>query len=268
MTMRETYAFDQTGPHTSEQLATLERFLDPLTIGVLERVTLPPTARCLELGAGGGSVARWLCDRVQPPGHIVAVDLDTSHLTPTDTIEVRRHDLRDSLPDGGPFDLIHARLVLLHLPHRRRLLRQLVQRLAPGGWLVLGDFSNQPLSVLTAPHEADAVLFGTVLAALTRVLTGHGADLEWARQIHPAMVEAGLVEVHTVEHAESWRGGGPGARLHHLNSLQAAEELRRHGVSDTDLEQFRALVDDPRFTARSWHFVCTRGQRPVGKPPR
>jgi SAM-dependent methyltransferase len=266
MTDRGSYTFEQTGPHIGEQLTTLERLLDPVTIRVLERVPLPPTARCLELGAGGGSIVRWLAGRVQPPGQIVAVDLDTSRLTPTDTVEVRRHDLRDSPPDGGPFDLIHARLVLLHLPHRQRLLRELVHRLAPGGWLVLGEFSNELLAVLTAADEADATLFGRVIAALRGVLAGHGADLQWARQVHPAMVRAGLVNVHTLEHAESWTGGGPGARLHLLNSLQTEAELCRQGVTGTELEKFRALVADPRFAARSWQFVCTRGQRPAGEP--
>lgn len=264
MTERGSYTFDQTGPHTDEQLATLEHYLDPLTTRMLEQVPVPTTARCLELGAGGGSVARWLASRVQPPGHIVAVDLDPSRLTPTDTLEVRRHDLREAPVDGGPFDLIHARLVLLHLPHRRRLLQQLVQRLAPGGWLVIGEFSDQPLAVLTARHEADTVVFGKVVDAFTTVLADNGADLAWARQVHPAMVADELVNVHTVEHAESWTGGGPGARLHHLNSLQVESELRRRGITDSDLEQFRALVTDPRFAARSWQFVGTRGQRPAG----
>jgi SAM-dependent methyltransferase len=264
MTDRDTsgaYTFDGAG-HTDEQLATLGHLLDPVTIRVLSRLPLPPTARCLELGAGGGSIVRWLAHRLQPPGQVVAADLDVTRLTPSDTIEVRRHDLRDGSPDGGPWDLIHARLVLLHLPHRRRLLRQLAQRLAPGGWLVLGEFSSEPLAVLTAPHDRDAELFGRVIDAFRRVLAGNGADLEWAWQVHPTMVGTGLVGVHTQAYTESWAGGGAGARLHHLNSRQTQPALLDLGVSEAELDRFRVLVADPVFAARSWQLVCTRGQRP------
>jgi 2-polyprenyl-3-methyl-5-hydroxy-6-metoxy-1,4-benzoquinol methylase len=41
---------------------------------------------------------------------------------------------------AGRYDLIHARLVLSHLPQRRDVLARLVQALRPGGWLVVEDF--------------------------------------------------------------------------------------------------------------------------------
>jgi hypothetical protein len=77
------------------------------------------------------------------------------------------------------------------------------------------------------------------------------------------MVDLGLVDVHTVEHAESWTGGSPAARLHHINTVQLHDELVARGITATQLDQFRRLVTDPRFAARSWQFICTRGRRPV-----
>jgi SAM-dependent methyltransferase len=169
---------------------------------------------------------------------------------------------------AGPFDLIHARLLLLHLPFRRRLLRQLVDCLAPGGWLVLGEFSRQPLEVLAAASPADASLFRRVVDALVTVLEqGHGADLGWAHQARSAMIEVGLRHVYTVEHAETWVGGGAGCRLHHVNSVQKQEALLQAGLTAAELDRFRQIVADPGFSARSWQFVCTRGQRrPEGSP--
>jgi len=32
--------------------------------------------RCLEVGAGGGSVAAWLCEKVGPTGRVVATDIN------------------------------------------------------------------------------------------------------------------------------------------------------------------------------------------------
>lgn len=34
----------------------------------------------LDVGAGGGSISQWLCDRVGPEGSVVAVDADTRFL--------------------------------------------------------------------------------------------------------------------------------------------------------------------------------------------
>lgn len=255
-----TYGFRNRAPEAVTQLAALEAYLDPLTIACLERLDLPAGARCLELGAGGGSIARWLADRT---GVVVAVDKDTSRLASTPNVEVREHDLYHGPPGDGPYHVIHARLVLLHLANREKLLRQLVDQLAPDGWLVLGEFSRHPLRVLSSAAAADAELFTRVVEVFTRVLEqGHGVDLEWAHRVHPAMVEAGLVEIHSTEHAESWTGGGAGSRLHHVNSIQKEEALREAGVTDEELARFRELVADPAFSARSWQFVCTRGRRP------
>lgn len=274
----DSYAFSNRAAEADQQLSALESYLDPVTTGVLDRTGIPAGARCLEIGPGGGSIVDWLAARTGPAGRVVAVDLDPSKLRPAGStaagsasagstsagrVEVHEHDIREGLPDPGPFDLIHARLVLLHLPQRRWLLRQLVDALAPGGWLVVGEFSSHPLAVVTTPEPADAALFTRVIEALARVLADHGADLDWAYQLHPAMLAAGLQRVHTVEYAESWTGGGAGARLHEANSRQKQAELVAAGVTEDELERFQRLMDDPRFCARGWQFVCTRGRRPA-----
>ena len=39
-----------------------------------------PGWRCLEIGAGRGSMATWLAERVGPAGQVVATDIDTRYL--------------------------------------------------------------------------------------------------------------------------------------------------------------------------------------------
>ena len=59
-----------------------------------------PGWRCLEVGAGAGSIAGWLADRVGPSGQVIATDLDTRFLEQQarPNLEVRRHDVvRDPL---------------------------------------------------------------------------------------------------------------------------------------------------------------------------
>ena len=113
------------------------------------------------MGAGAGSIAAWLCQRVGATGHVLATDLDTRFLDALDapTLEVRRHDITtDALPEGA-FDLIHIRAVLEHLPPpaRAAALGRMVAALKPGGWLLAesGDYvSWTPATALPAERAA------------------------------------------------------------------------------------------------------------------
>jgi hypothetical protein len=56
---------------------------------------------------------------------VLATDLDPGGLRSGERLEVRRHDIvEDELPERT-FDLVHARLVLLHLPKRRQALARM-----------------------------------------------------------------------------------------------------------------------------------------------
>ena len=61
---------------TAERFAGLEAVFDPVTRGHLTRLGLAPGSRCLEVGAGSGSIARWMADQVGSTGRVLAVDLD------------------------------------------------------------------------------------------------------------------------------------------------------------------------------------------------
>ncbi|WP_089155566.1 methyltransferase domain-containing protein [Micromonospora sp. NBS 11-29] len=256
------YAFDTGAADAVPQMHALESFLDPITTGRIAAPILTAGARCWEVGAGGGSIARAMAASVGPAGRVVATDLDLTHLRPAGNLDVRRHDVRREPPPGDAFDLVHARLVLLHLPERRRVLRTLAGVLAPGGWLVVEEFDcTAPLRVLTAPNDDAAKLFAQVTDAMLGILQSHGADLAWAQDVHAALTAAGLTEVDTVTHAQSWPGGSLGASLYATNSRQLEPELLDAGLSSGQLEAFRRLLRDPGFAVMSYQFVSTRGRR-------
>ena len=107
-----TYLFEHTWDEERRRLDLLEAVFDPGTHESLGRLPLPGGARCLEVGAGAGSIARWLCERVGPGGRVVATDLETDFLESEATnypgLEVLRHDIvAEDLPTG--FDVVHAR---------------------------------------------------------------------------------------------------------------------------------------------------------------
>ncbi|OLZ65342.1 hypothetical protein AV521_32160 [Streptomyces sp. IMTB 2501] len=88
-----------------------------------------------------------------PDGEVTVTDLEprwaASRSRPAH-VRLLRHDIvRDPLP-GRDYDLVHARLVLLHLPERLSVLRRLVSALRPGGWLVLEEFDCGWTPVLAA----------------------------------------------------------------------------------------------------------------------
>ena len=92
------YVFDNAAERQArERFAALPRIYDPGTIRHLQALGVTAGWRCLEVGAGGGSIALWLAERVGPSGYVLATDLDTRFLEPLarPTLEVRRHDITD-----------------------------------------------------------------------------------------------------------------------------------------------------------------------------
>ena len=185
------YIFDTGSELGRHHLDYLGNLLDAPSRWSLERRGLPPTARCLEIGAGSGAIATWLAART---AEVVAVDIDTGQLTDLPAnVEVRRHDLREGLGVDGPFDLIHARLILMHLPEREQIFAQLVDALAPGGRLVIGDFTGRRLHPITTPTAEDEALWARV-QYLSHELGGpaRGISLSWAAGTAARMSAAGL----------------------------------------------------------------------------
>lgn len=256
------YIFDTASDLGRAHVGYLEQVLDDTTTTCLAATGVRPGMRCLELGAGGGSIAHWLAERVAPDGTVVAVDTDIDHLQEGPGVVVRRHDLDDGVPDGGPFDLIHARLLLLHLPNRARILYDLVAALAPGGWLVLGEFAERPLTPLATPSAADIELWERVQHLSHHVVSpARGVSWTWAHEVTDRMAEAGLVDVRAVEYSTTTAGGSAGCLLHRNLNAQAEPLLLAAGATPEELTRYRDLVTDPRFLAWFYQFVCTSGRR-------
>ena len=188
----------------NQNTAAMDRFtaftslFDPSTFSHLDRLGVAEGWRCWEVGAGGTSVVRWLAERVGSTGHVLATDLDTTWAdgAPLPTVAVQRHDVALDPVPPGPFDLVHARLVLVHVPDRDVALTNMVSALRPGGWLLVEDADPalQPLSCLEehGPAEARANRIRTGFRAL---MAGRGADLAYGRTLPRRLRAAGLVEV-------------------------------------------------------------------------
>ncbi|MFE9243530.1 class I SAM-dependent methyltransferase [Nocardiopsis sp. NPDC006938] len=257
------YLFDNHSEHARDQHSFLAAAYDPLTTSRLEETGVGPGWRCLEVGAGGGSVARWLARRVAPGGSVVATDIKPERIDPEPGLEVLRHDVtRDPLPEAS-FDLIHSRLVLLHLPEREAVLERLVRALKPGGVLQLDEFDITYGPSLLMPDAQAREVYEGFLDAKVRVMERAGADPAWGRRAPEAMRRAGLVDIDPRPHVQQWNAESPGVHLiaHHTRHLR--EAFLGVGMTDEGLERVRRVLADPSFRSSSCLIYTVQGRRPA-----
>jgi SAM-dependent methyltransferase len=246
-------------PDERERLRTLEAAADPYTFAIIDRLALPDDAHCLEIGAGAGSVARYLASRCTR-GRVIATDIDVRFLDGLPTnVEVLAHDAsREPLPTG-PFDLIHTRAVLCHIPARDDVLTRAVERLAPGGILLAEEPSSHSLD-----SSANAA-FRTALLAIERLLGETlGTDVRWARGLPRELLELGLTDV-TLNAAQLAVGDhGAGDAFTHALLTQAAPTLRAAGlVSEHDLQAALDFISDPNCHDLSYTLISVWGRAAV-----
>jgi len=251
------YAFPHSGDREERRLELLEQRLDPLTIRRIERLGLSRGARCLEVGAGHGSVARWLCGRVGSTGSVTATDLETDFLEQQAVpgLVVLRQDLRtDDLP-AGPFDLVHARAVLMHVGERMAVLEKMSAVLAPGGWLLveepdfgmwLGDYD--PVWAAHPPAWHEAFPHGSL---------SHGRAM--LRQVH----RLGLAEIGADAELDIIEPGTPLAEFYALSMAALAQPMVTAGVLTSDeAEAMAARPTMPDFLGCGFAHIGVWGRRP------
>lgn len=224
--------------------------------------------RCLEVGAGGGSIAAWLCGPVGPDGEVVATDLDTALLRRLSrpNLVVRVHDvLTDDLPNGE-FDLVHFRLLLAWLREPQTALRRLTATLKPGGWLLAEEMDFTSVALDPRIEGRAGSVFTRVMAAHNAVLAArHNFDLRCGSRLAGDLAEAGLADVGNEGRATMWRGGEAGATVWRLTLIQLRDAMLVSGlVAATDVDDAIALCDDPEFGFLSPVTMAAWGRRRKG----
>jgi len=285
------YLLDHAWVGERERLDGLGIVFDPGTICHLESVGVGPGWRCLEVGGGSGTVARWLCQRTGPTGHVVATDLDTGILTSLGIpgLEVRRHDIVSDDLEEGIFDLVHTRLVLEHLPDRDVALARMARALAPGGWLLVEAFQLTPMALTSTRPQADLRWASLALRASFRAvmlaMRPAGLDGRVGHRLPAELCRLGLVDVEAEGRAVFLRGGSPAASVATL-SLARCEEIladpppmlvapppwRPSGLLHRlpplrrrlarQLRRVSSLFDDRDVWAMAPVLVAARGRRP------
>jgi SAM-dependent methyltransferase len=249
-----------------ERLSILERTLDPITTGHLERLAFSSARRprrCLEMAAGGGSIARWLGQRVAPGGTVVAADKDTRYLTDLPTsVEVRAVDITTDQLEPLGFDLVHCRLLLLHLADPMSALQKLADAVAPGGLLLVEEWDYATTNAYQADHPLSTVV-NRVNEALFGLTLGIGINVWLGREL-PDMVEA--TGLRDVDHIGSLRiaRGTPAPTMQKASTALLRPALTARGLaSEADIDQWFEALSDPAFRMIDYTTVSVWGRRPT-----
>src|SRR6516165_8027107 len=255
-----------------DRLDLLERIFDPLSRR--RRGLVQPGWRCLEVGAGRGSMAVWLAEQVGDNGHVVATDIDLTYLKRLNVpnLEVRQHNiLEDPLDALGPgsFDLVCSRLMLFWLVGRQEAaIRRMVECLRPGGWLVDEDGDWGTLAPVDPSHPYSALYSRAARAG--GWWASRGYDPFFGRKLQVLFERCGLKNIRHEATAEVVRGGSPWARWWQ-QTLEAIREWERaeRGLTKAREEEYKALLTpwiDPSFWFQNALVHACWGQHPRRRP--
>ena len=260
--MTKNYAYDHGWAQERIRLAGLETALDPGTRSHMTRLGVRPGTRCLEIGAGGGSVAFWLSEQVAPNGTVVATDLETGFLESEANgrrcLEILRHDIMaDALPTG--FDLVHARWLIEWLPDKRLALERMAAALRPGGVLLI----EEPDFVTIYQGGESAALRSVFIAAMRHLEETTPMDCEYGRRAIGGLTGAGLLNVEAEGRCPIVRGGHPLAANFLRLTLEKVRDpvlLAGHVTKEAFDEAVTAL-EDPAVTVVGPMTVAAWGWR-------
>jgi SAM-dependent methyltransferase len=256
------YLLTNSEPETADRFDGLEQAFDAVSIGHLQRFGVASGARCLEIGAGSGSIARWLAAQVGPTGQVVATDLDARWVRHDGSpqLDVRQLDLVDDPIPDGPWDVVHERLVLQHVPERLDVLDRLVASLAPGGWILIEDFDTAEVRTMDreGPHHELVV---SVARAFNGLLRSRGGVSEFAASGPRNLRARGLVEVGASGHVAIDCGGHGFANVAAANTRQVRDGLVAAGLRPADLDRYLEVLADPDTVIGSSVLISSWGRR-------
>jgi SAM-dependent methyltransferase len=260
------YTFENSGAQAATRFSALADIFDTGTIRHLTEIGVGNGWHCLEVGAGGGSIATWLCDRVGSNGHVLATDIDTRFLETLNrsNLKVSRHDIESDPLPLAKFDLVHFRLVLGHLPNRDEVLGRLVTALRPGGWILAEEFDSWSLRPDHSINEAETFL--KAFAAMQTVMGRHRFDGYYGRRLVARLRAYDLAEISAEGRVFMYQGGTSGADLTRASISQTRDEMIDAGaISATEIERDLLQLDKPDFMMPSPIMWAVRGRRPAGR---
>lgn len=223
------FIFNQNQDTELERLNHITTAFDPITKEHISNLNLPFNSRCLDIGSGTGSIASWLsvCSQ-QGNFEVLALDRDGQFLpkqaSHPKNLTTLKSDISTTTSLGG-FDLIHARLVLIHLRDRSEVLEKLVSWLKPGGWIILSEFIDH--STMKPLPSAYSKTMQTMWEVLYKTI---GTDRNWGNTLSNKFNTLGLKELGSSLHYPPLNNGSPISAFWCLTWMQMKQHLLTTGA--------------------------------------
>ncbi|TEA09190.1 class I SAM-dependent methyltransferase [Mycobacteroides salmoniphilum] len=245
----------KTGKDDVNRLRVIQESMDQFTQEVITALPTTTAGNTLEIGAGAGSIARWLAHK-DPQGLVEAVDIDVDLLQDDlpANLTVTKADITESDYPAGTFDLVHARFVLSHLPGRDALVEKIAGWIRRGGHLVITEPYQLPPN--KSPHKIIQKVFGAYVA----FVESRGMSLEWSREVPSLLARTGLESV-SHHGRTTFLGGGESDRWAPLLE-PVREQLLGQGVTEDELDAFFEALQDPHIMDIPQIIITVTGRKP------
>ena len=211
------------------RLRLLQERYDERTFARLSALGSLAGAVCLEVGAGAGSVARWLADPLEP----------------------------------SRYDLVHCRALLCHLPDPGLALRAMAAAVRPGGRLLAEDADYCSLVAADPAHPRSPRLDAVMRKLLSFIAASRAFDPFFGRRLPGLAASAGLAEVGREAIACHRQGASAPAEVLARSLERTRPRTLRDGVVGAgEFETVLAALRDPSFTFVDALHVAAWGQIP------
>ncbi|KAI0644104.1 S-adenosyl-L-methionine-dependent methyltransferase [Trametes meyenii] len=175
-----------------EQHHCITEFLGGLSPVKLDDPTPPSTI--LEVGCGSGAWAIQAAHEF-PRAHVVAVDINPIPPRPLpDNLEFQLFNVSDPCPFKEQFDVVHARLMLIHVPKAEEVLHRFIELVKPGGWLLVEE---PDVYALRDGNGALGPGLSAIVEGWMKVGESHGVDSRFGSKLRGLLETSDeLSEVH------------------------------------------------------------------------
>jgi ubiquinone/menaquinone biosynthesis C-methylase UbiE len=240
---------------------------------MLDRITIKPGFRAVDVGCGPIGIMNLLSERVGPDGAVVGVEREPRFVDMART-QLSERGLRnvtvvnaDALKTGlekSSYDIVHERLVLINVPaaSQEALLAEMLSLLKPGGTIALQEFDSA--SYACYPEHPS---WNILLSIWNDTFHATGGNEFVGRSLARLLRSAGAEKVQMKAHVEIAQVGEY-RRTHLLSLIESMHDLvldsRR--LKEAELRDHMAALSehlaDPETTLIDKLIVQAWGQRP------
>jgi len=228
----------------------------PMADWLLDRISVGPGARVIDIACGPLGIMHLLAERVGASGEVFGLDREPRMITMAREVAAERglplklvegDAAASALPDGS-FDLVHARTLLINVVNPGEIITEMSRITRPGGTVAVQE-PDAGYWVCDPPHPA----WDRLLAAYKTTYRLQGRDFAIGRRLGRLLQDAALQDVNTHAHVFRTRAGDVYQNLL-LNIVDAARPLMLDaGVYGADTidslsAALRAHLDSPETT--------------------